>query len=174
MRPAPASPYCPRCGTDLARDLSRDHLKPKVCPAGHGVFLEADELAVLFEPDALEALRRAVDASGFGDAACPRCATAMRAFPFTHLRPAGEHGGRARVVGAEVDGCATCGGMWFDAGEAEPVVGESFAPRPLSQAPQPGKRAEGAPAPGTGDGPWRRVEETVRDLLGYFLLRRYP
>ena len=174
MRPAPASPYCPRCGTDLARDLSRDHLKPKVCPAGHGVFLEDDELAVLFDPAALVALRRAVDASGFGDAACPRCATAMRAFPFTHLRPAGKEGGRARVVGAEVDGCATCGGMWFDAGEVEPVVGESFAPRPLSHDPSLRKSADGAPAAGAGDGLWRRIGETVGDLIGYVLLRRHP
>jgi Zn-finger nucleic acid-binding protein len=161
---------------DLVRDLSRDHLKPKVCPAGHGVFLESDELAVLFAPDALEALRRAVDASGFGDAVCPRCATAMRAFPFTHLQPGGS-GGRARVVGVEVDGCAACGGMWFDKGEVEPVVGESFvesaAPRPLPRrAAPPG--ADGDAWKPQGESLWRRIGETVWDLLLWATLRRHP
>lgn len=163
MRPAPASPYCPRCGADLARDLSRDHLKPKVCPAGHGVFLEADELAVLFAPDALEALRRAVDVSGFGDAVCPRCAKAMRAFPFTHLRQT-EAGARPFVVGFEVDGCASCGGMWFDKGEVEPVVGDSFASRPPSPSVTP-PRAPGETVDPPRGGLWRRIGETVWGLL---------
>ena len=165
MRPAPASPYCPRCGVDLARDLSRGHLKPKVCPAGHGVFLEEDELPALFDAGALETLRRAVDASGFGDAVCPRCAKAMRAFPFTHLAAAAQ-GQPARVAGFEVDGCATCGGMWFDAGEVEPVTGQAFARRDETRAPPrrdlPGTPSEG---PSAVEKAWGSITETVRDLL---------
>jgi hypothetical protein len=139
------------------------------------VFLEADELAALFEEGALAALRNAVDAAGFGDAVCPRCAKAMRAFPLTHLRGPGSDG-RPRVVGVEVDGCATCGGMWFDAGEAEPITGEGFAPRapPSGPARAPASAPEAAPATPRTASALSDAAAVLRDFLAYFLFGIRP
>lgn len=48
---------------------------------------------------------------------CPQCNVKLQAF---YLRAADES------EGLEIDGCARCGGQWFDAGELEKVLGHKL------------------------------------------------
>lgn len=106
---------CPRCATDLRAVGTQ--AQAHACPRDHGLFLPQAELARHFETEQAEVFRRAIHNSPVPGDECPRCRVEMREIRFSD-------------AGFRVDGCARCGGFWFDAGELQAVRDEQMHPRP--------------------------------------------
>src|SRR5687768_5446116 len=114
MQPSPTgTPHCPRCGTALAQ-VKRGELMLDTCDTCHGVWLDRGEIERL--------LRAASGAPGLGSLQallaqppgngsaphpnCPRCGAGMHGVSFS-----------AENAKVQADRCASCGGLWLDAGE---------------------------------------------------------
>lgn len=107
-----ASP-CPRCARPL-RPVGTQG-QAEACPAGHGLFLGARELARALDPEHAHALAVAANGSPILGGACPACGLPMREVRFW----------QAEFV---VEACVGCDGCWFDEGELARVRDDGLAP----------------------------------------------
>lgn len=115
---------CPRCEFELEPDLTRQDVQPRVCLVEHGVFLETREMPAFFDERALEQVRLGLLDAKEADLECPHCDVPMRRLV---VRGPAHVPAHRRVV--EVDACMGCGGAWFDAGEAETLLGRGLPQR---------------------------------------------
>jgi Zn-finger nucleic acid-binding protein len=115
---------CPRCLVALALVPHRDRWVA-ACSQCAGVWLDAQEAAVLLAPFGASSLRPAAPRAGTGPLACPHCKVAMAAL----VTPVG---------GIEIDRCPAHG-VWFDRDELAHVadlVGR-MSGRPAAPMPAP-------------------------------------
>jgi Zn-finger nucleic acid-binding protein len=113
--------YCIRCGGEMEKRIERGVLLDH-CRACNALWLDAGELEALElgvarTPEQLEAQReaerlreeaRVVSAIGL----CPRCQRALET---------------RSIHGAEIDGCRSCGGIFFDDRELPTILSRSRA-----------------------------------------------
>ncbi|HEY3447661.1 MAG TPA: zf-TFIIB domain-containing protein [Myxococcales bacterium] len=91
------------------------------CDQCGGVWMDAGEIQKLAGwPAALEAVGRRFKGSSvnlsLGKLGCPACGGALEPHEFPSLR------------GIELDRCASCGGLWLDAGEARQIAARLLEP----------------------------------------------
>lgn len=112
---------CPGCKAHMLVERSKG-VEIDRCPACRGLWFDAEELG--------RSIRKPLpkpEATGPSSRGCPRCGTAL---------------GLARMGRVEVDVCATCTGVYLDAGE--------FSRLTPVQPPRAGKSARHAEAKGSG------------------------
>jgi len=105
--------YCPRCKEKLERTNSSG-IETEKCLYCDGVWAPGESLRLLLkkEPKApsLESLKKVANggASEVSELACPECSD--------------ESLGKVASFGVELDYCANCNGIYFDAGELKAVL----------------------------------------------------
>jgi Zn-finger nucleic acid-binding protein len=95
---------CPRCQETLV-DERYESVRLLACPTGHGAILTKEDRRTL-TISARATLEEAMEARTNGRLACAMCA-----------RPADTVVARRHGDEIELDACAHCGAVWFDAGE---------------------------------------------------------
>ncbi len=121
---------CPRDRQPLEA-LSLDHAVCFACPQCGGRAATVELLRRMAPRERLRELWALVRAGAAADAECPSCRKPMR---LVALREA------ERVL--QLDGCAGCHVIWFDAGELRALAPGAAGPAPVVDAPVPPDASE--------------------------------
>jgi len=120
--PSQPSRTCPACETPLST-ATLAGVTVDGCDGCGGVWLDAGEIQKLGSwPAALDAVGRRFKGGvllSLGKIACPACKGPLQPYEFRSL------------PGIELDRCASCGGLWLDAGEAQRIAAR------LAEGPKP-------------------------------------
>ncbi|HLE97078.1 MAG TPA: zf-TFIIB domain-containing protein [Candidatus Thermoplasmatota archaeon] len=106
---------CPRCSGPLTEESRADGVVVERCR--HGAFLAGEEVADLLDDAARDNVAKALEHGRMG-VVCPSCRKTMRIVDVT---VDGDKG----AAHVEIDVCAACHALWFDAGELEAVKGQA-------------------------------------------------
>lgn len=102
-------PTCPRADGDLVRQRVRGRdTELDRCSRCHGVWFDDGQIAEIIGARAVDPLPIPPGAARMESIRCPRCSEALRRFSYP---------GTATVI----DSCASCAGVWLDAGELEEI-----------------------------------------------------